>query len=335
VFPSSVGILLAAALAGNPPGLGNVVQQALPDDAISDTAVQALPPPPQVVVRETYYGNITIDHAAHLRRRSPCVSCHGPGRVSKLEFTPKLAHERCVGCHKEQALGPVRCTGCHVKQEPGPALATGIEIIGQGGAGAATPATAAPKVASVHVAPAAAEGAAVEQGGALAAGEGAPPATRPAPAEGLPRVPWAPADRRTLARVLQLGWSVGTGAGPSLRMSSRTEGIAIVHAFDRVVGAHRSRTIGLLGFGIARPLRGPWRIEAVGLGGFDLVDEPRTAWMPALGARAGLEWSTRGKVLENLQVSVTGVVDVSRHGGGEAGRTLFATVSTGFALPPQ
>lgn len=73
-----------------------------------------LPPPPQKAVLKTrYFGTVTVDHAAHLARGISCVRCHGPGPVSKLSLPPKVAHERCKGCHDDLQRGPVLCKGCH------------------------------------------------------------------------------------------------------------------------------------------------------------------------------------------------------------------------------
>ena len=94
---SCVAIVLAAALAADGP-----VNQVAPPGAVAGAQPQASPPPPEVVVLETYYGTVTLDHRAHLAMEAPCSGCHDPGAVSKIKFTPKVAHDRCVGCHKEQ-----------------------------------------------------------------------------------------------------------------------------------------------------------------------------------------------------------------------------------------
>jgi hypothetical protein len=75
----------------------------------------ALPRPPDKVVRTTrYFGVVVVDHRAHLARRSPCRSCHGEGAVGKLVLPPRIAHERCLGCHWEKARGPTHCHECHL-----------------------------------------------------------------------------------------------------------------------------------------------------------------------------------------------------------------------------
>lgn len=75
---------------------------------------------PDRVLRQTrYYGTVTVDHRAHVARRAPCRTCHGDGPVAKVTFpSPRVAHERCVSCHREVRAGPVACRECHVKGEP-------------------------------------------------------------------------------------------------------------------------------------------------------------------------------------------------------------------------
>jgi hypothetical protein len=104
----------------------------------------------------------------------------------------------------------------------------------------------------------------------------------------------------------------------------------MTHGFDRVAGDDETRTFGLMGFGLTRPFRSRWRVEAVALGGFDLVENPRIAWLPALGARAGVDWWAGRGMFRNVQLSVTGVFDVS--GSPFAGATVFGTISTGLSL---
>lgn len=76
----------------------------------------SLPSPPQRAVFHTrVFGEVTLDHAAHLARRTPCRSCHGEGPVKKVEHLGAArAHEVCRGCHQELARGPTGCRDCHV-----------------------------------------------------------------------------------------------------------------------------------------------------------------------------------------------------------------------------
>ncbi len=84
--------------------------------AIVAIAAGQLPPPPgRAVFRTRSFGDVTLDHAAHLARRAPCRSCHGDGPIKKVEQLGKeRGHEVCRGCHVELDRGPIKCLGCHV-----------------------------------------------------------------------------------------------------------------------------------------------------------------------------------------------------------------------------
>jgi hypothetical protein len=95
-----------------------------PAPLIQELVLEGLSPKPLVVERKTdTYGTVTIDHEKHLQLRAPCQRCHDPGPVTKIDFKPKIAHQRCIGCHKELQAGPSHCMGCHVKTVPSKALA--------------------------------------------------------------------------------------------------------------------------------------------------------------------------------------------------------------------
>ena len=88
-----------------------------------------LPPVPRKVVFPTRRGDVTLDHAAHLARRTSCPKCHGPGQVGKFmdDFGMERAHLVCAGCHREYN-GPTNCTGCHdpaTRRDAGAARAPG------------------------------------------------------------------------------------------------------------------------------------------------------------------------------------------------------------------
>jgi hypothetical protein len=302
-----LGAALAAAMAFVP---GERVAAMGPDDGVAlgplpaeelqELLLEALPPPPPVVVRTTrYYGTVTIDHVAHLARRSPCKSCHGPGPVRKLEFTPKIAHERCIGCHQTIAKGPTSCQGCHVQPKPPPTeLAAAMEKKPPPGPNAA------------HVA------------GAIEAFD----APRP--------VGW----REPFHRTLDLGFTAGHGQGLSVQLSSNQNWIVLTQSVERVASGSEARTMGLMGAGLAKPLAGPVIFEGVALAGFDLVERPLLSLLPAIGFRAGLGWRTKRPLLRDVSASVTGLLDLTSHRAGNTrvgGATVFATVSTGFALKPQ
>ena len=40
--------------------------------------------------------------------------------MAKIEFTPRIAHDRCLGCHREEKRGPMKCRECHAVPEPAP-----------------------------------------------------------------------------------------------------------------------------------------------------------------------------------------------------------------------
>lgn len=109
--------LLTLMLAPLPAAGGERVALASPLLApVSGAAAGAMATPPETVVRRApRYGDVTVDHAKHLRLQAKCVRCHGPGPAGKLVLGPRLGHERCVGCHKESRAGPTSCSGCHVK----------------------------------------------------------------------------------------------------------------------------------------------------------------------------------------------------------------------------
>jgi hypothetical protein len=76
----------------------------------------ALPPPPETAVLTTkMFGDVVVNHRAHLERRAPCKSCHDSGPVGKIgSMGAERGHAACRGCHVEQARGPVGCRECHV-----------------------------------------------------------------------------------------------------------------------------------------------------------------------------------------------------------------------------
>jgi hypothetical protein len=76
----------------------------------------ALPPPPETAVLTTkMFGEVVVDHRAHLERRAPCKACHGSGPVGPIgSMGAERGHAACRGCHVEQARGPVGCRDCHI-----------------------------------------------------------------------------------------------------------------------------------------------------------------------------------------------------------------------------
>jgi hypothetical protein len=265
-----------------------------------DVIVQALPPAPEIVIRQTsYYGTVTIDHRAHLARRISCKACHGPGAVRKIEFTPRIAHERCVGCHRVEARGPRDCKGCHVKPvEPPPTVTAKAE---EKPAAEKAPAPVPSAVAALVAA--------------------APPPPQPL---------------HTFRRTVEVGYAAGTALGPALRLSGRQDRVALEHSIERLTASGDTRTIALVGGGYVHPIRNGVELVAVALGGIDAVERPETGVMPALGARVGLSWLHRRLWLaDSVNLSVTGVVDVANRRALRqdiGGTTVYASLGMGFRL---
>jgi hypothetical protein len=282
----------------------------------------ALSPAPRTVQLETRsFGTVELDHAAHLARRTACRACHGPGPVTKIgRFEPKVAHERCVGCHKQEAKGPTACRDCHAVAAPSTAVVASDST--RAAAAGASPTTwAEPGLA----APLAASGAIPSEVGAL----------RPAPLEADgPRRP------ARFLRVLGVGYAVlgGSGqdlsTGPALSFSMREGDVLLLYALER--GSARSgsggRTLGLVGAGLSHPIGNGWSAFAAALGGFDAGESPVSV-VPTLGLRAGLEWLGRRIT---FSLGATATADLARQStsaGGEAGGPTFSLGATvGYVL---
>jgi hypothetical protein len=304
MFPAYIAVI-AAVLAAEP---GTAAPGAAPEPApapgavaslplIRDTLLQMLPPAPVTVVRKTKtYGTVTIDHRKHLALRATCSRCHGPGAVTKFELTPKIAHDRCKGCHQERGAGPTHCTGCHVKQLPLPG-----PVLAEAAPAEKTPALAIP-VATRAAPP-----------GAPAAGGVAPRRSRD---------------------VFELGFAGGPGIGPSFRLASRRDGVVTSYSVERLSSSASARILTLLGVGLTRPLVERLVLEGGGVVGLDAQERPDVGLSPALGARVALEWMPRRRwAFGTLHLSLTGVFDLGdRVYGQQEGRVrVFATLATGLA----
>lgn len=277
--------------------------------------VAALPPPPDKVVRETRsYGTVTIDHKAHLSLRVACKACHGAGRVGKISFTPRAAHDTCRACHTEMARGPTTCRGCHVVAPKQQLVASPAEAAPAGDP-AATP------VATV----------------AMATGPGAAAPTPMAPSH-VPAAPaLTPATAPTSTRFLRaaefglltlVGERQDLVVGPSLQLMGRVGSGVITYTMAHAGGSAGGRTHFLIGGGREFSLAPTVRATAVALGGLDATHAPVSA-MPALGLRGGVEWSTRSRW--SVGFSVTALTDVvqrgslgDRTGGTTVGFTMSA-----------
>ena len=80
--------------------------------ALVVAVASALPPPPTIVEMPNRRGTVKLDHPAHLARRARCKTCHGEGRVSKIQFTREWGHSVCLECHVERQAS-TRCDTCH------------------------------------------------------------------------------------------------------------------------------------------------------------------------------------------------------------------------------
>jgi hypothetical protein len=286
--------------------------------------VQALPRPPDVVVRKTKrYGEVTVDHAKHLTLRAPCSACHVTFPVGKIDFTPQVAHRACIGCHKERGSGPSQCAGCHVTPLPEREAVTAEAqpaSAPESARGGDTPSAAA-------AAPAASPSSASASASATAAPSPAPrPA--PAPARGVAVASDTPASRQ----IVEVGCVAGPGFGPSLRVSSRREALLTMYSFERVARGSDAHLVAMLGAGLSTRVHDDWEVVALAMAGFDTFEAPSVTIAPALGARAGVEWHPRRWRFETIHVGVTGVLDLS-HGRADApGTLIFATVATGLSV---
>jgi hypothetical protein len=251
--------------------------------AVAALALAALAPAPSKVVRQTKsFGTVTIDHRAHLARRTPCKSCHGPGPVSKLKFTPRTAHDTCIGCHRDEQRGPTGCRQCHVVPAP-PSPAS--EIVAAAGA----------------------------PGGAPGAPGLGPPATAsvPPPASATEVVP----ARTESARVLALGGSMIASSdhasimAPAAVFSLRDEHVLFTTSVELGSAQKDGRTLGLIGGGLVLPVHGRFNALAAVVGGVDAIQGPSVSLLPAVGLRAGVEWLGE-RYCAGLQV--TGLTDLTR-----------------------
>jgi hypothetical protein len=306
-MPPSLAVLLAAALLAAAPGEADETYAslpALPMDQIEGVLFDALAPAPTTIVRQTkYFGTVTIDHRAHLARKAHCKACHGTGAITKMALGPKLAHERCIGCHAAKDKGPTACNGCHVRPPP-PAPTTELASVSEGGA-AAAPKPREPNAANVSA--------------ALAAFDTPRPAVEA---------------RREFRTAVEVGLAASHGYGASVRLTSRQEFFVLSQSIEQLRANDEARTLGLVGAGVSHAVHPRLTVDTVGLVGFDVFDKPVVALFPALGLRTGIEWRSRDRFIQQLTCSVTGVVDIGHRSAGQeiGGGALYVTLGTGFRL---
>lgn len=324
--------LLATSLALSAGADGATELAALPAGLPAALLTQALPSAPTKVELKTgYFGTVTLDHEAHLRRQAHCKDCHGSGRVGPIEFTPREAHERCRSCHTERKKGPTDCRGCHVLPAAPPAAAD-----------PPAPAPASTPASSLASAPASSPATATTDGAPAPDTGAAPPAgASPVAAKGAASVHEEvrldePPPPVPFLRAIQLGGVAGSGAGLSVRLSLRREALVVSHALDRLGGWGRSRTLVTMGVGASLPVEGldALRVEADGLGGLDVTASPGPDVLPALGARVGLAWAPPWARGYPLVFNVTGLVDLL-HRGIASPACAYATFGIGTRPVPR
>lgn len=287
--------------------------------------LSALPPAPEKVVLETRsFGTVTVDHAAHLKRRARCVSCHGPGPITKVgRLEPKDAHERCIGCHKKEARGPTGCRQCHVVPDPAAAKPTlaGGPVPGAPGEGSAPGSGAAPVLAR-------------------ATGAGPPPAVLPGgPVGQQPAFAPEPFEETPRAILVEVGGTTAASShrpavlGLAARVTLREDRLRIRQSLEWY-GGQRGRTLGLLGAGWSFPLDRRWNLETLALAGFDAVSGQPVNVLPAAGLQVGVSWAARLGFVDELAFSLTGLSDLVRRrellGEPVGGTALSATLTMGF-----
>jgi hypothetical protein len=274
----------------------------------------ALPDAPSVVTLKTgYFGQVTLNHTAHLARKLHCRDCHGDAKIGPIEFTPRIAHDRCRGCHVERAKGPTDCRGCH-------------EV----------------PAAPVEGAPTTAEGEATTAVGAAAAGgTTAGPASEVVAA--IAALPLPPPDPvvapQPFIQAAQLALLAGNGTGLSARVVSFQVPVVLSYAVYRVAGGPKDRTLAVVGVG------GVWRAPikylplgaelngmAEGLLGLDAAGPHGAELAATLGARIGAEWIPPWASRVPLVLGVAGVMDLF-HGGFLNPVSAFVTLGVG--TPPR
>jgi hypothetical protein len=162
------------------------------------------------------------------------------------------------------------------------------------------------------------------------------PALAPAAPAG-PRVPAISSE--AFNRVVELGFSVLGGAyqGVDVAAAARLTFVQVPFAFTTTLEIADGRTIALVGGGWVRPLDDRFRLLLTGVAGVDVTNRA-LAVVPALGARATLDWSTQPSiaVIDTLSVSLTTLFDLV-HGVDDTGQqyggaSLSFTVGCGFTL---
>jgi hypothetical protein len=320
-----VPLLVMALTAAPPPDLRDAaLGSSLPGAAaeVLEVATAGLPAPPELAVIQTQtYGTITLDHRAHLARKTSCRTCHGPGPVAKLGRLPaRVAHDRCVTCHRAAENAPTACRDCHVKpappSEPEVVTAALAEVGGSG----------APSVGTLPRA----EG--IPAGGAVV------PAALLAELQAMRTRELEERVRNPFRRVLGIGFSATGGpgrdvtTGPALSITAREGRVLLLYGLERGTFSGESRTLGLVGAGLTHAVRGPWNVHAIALGGFDVIENP-TSFSPTVGLRGGIEWlGRRTSVSLDATAADDLVTGVNKLGQQTGGFTWSVGASVGLVI---
>jgi hypothetical protein len=340
-----LGALLAMALAasaqdqlaaaGRPPAAA-AVMGAIPP--ASSVMMGALPTPPGKVVLETKtYGTVTVDHAAHLARRTACRSCHGDGPVSKIGFTPRQAHDTCRSCHVDMQRGPTDCRGCHVIA-PKPAQVVAAVKAEPASTTTALPAPPPPPSGGAS---ATAQTPPVGPVGSASAPVAALPPPPPPPSfigdlDDEPEGELMPFRQSVEAGMIVLGGGQqSTAVGASVRLTSRYGRAVMMHSLESAGGLRNGRTMFMVGGGALLPVQPRLALLVVGIGGLDATGR-EVELLPAAGIRVGLQWSRALPHVDALSASVAGVSDLVRRRnsfGEKVGDLTFSFVlSAGYGL---
>jgi len=304
-----------------------------PTPELADLSRGALAPAPGKVLLQTRsFGAVTLDHPAHLARKIGCKQCHGPGPVSKPAYTPRTAHETCVGCHRDQDRGPTKCRDCHVV----PAKSEAPLQVASAAEGSGSPKVLAAAPSALSATASAGSGAAL---GPSASPPGAPAATVASAPGSLD----APVSSRGFVRAIGVGYSAlhSTGekvaTGVAFVLTAHEDGFLLVQSFERTIGGLGGvggRTLGLAGAGVTLPLRGRFNVLAAGVAGFDAPEKPNATFLPAAGVRLGVEWMGNQSCVNLWATGVTdlvrGVDSVTHDPIG--GTTFSLMLSAGFVL---
>jgi hypothetical protein len=335
---SAAGAIVALAMAAPQPAPVLVASASLQAEQV---IVAALPPPPESVTLQTrMFGTVDVPHRKHLELRVSCKSCHGPGPVGTIEFTPKAAHDLCRGCHQEKAAGPTGCRECHaVPDKPG-----SVEVAAATAATAAAASTPSATTMASHAS------AGMPVGSSDAGTAPTPESTAAAPSRvgvaGRNAPPLARRDSRgevPFTRSFEVGFvTLGESGhapaiGPTLTVKARRDHVVFFHSVAAAGGSRRGHTLALLGGGMTTRALGGWSASAMAVGGLD-ADYRSAQLFPALGLRVDVDWTRDVRAFKAFSLSFVAVADVTRprnQYGERVGGTIYGVTLTGAVPVPS